>query len=185
MPKRRGRAATRRSLHTGLTARTTGIAKVKRSATIGGAMPLRAIAYVSEASRNLTELRLQQLVAEAVQFNESVDVTGTLLFDGSRFLQYLEGPSDGLASVKARVANATRHEVLHTLAEGRVPARWFPRWTMANREIEPSALSRIIDAPWDGLEADDAAPALGFPLLLRTWTGDEGELEPAAVSLGS
>ncbi len=51
-------------------------------------MPFRAIAYVSEASRNLTEQRLQQLVAEAVQFNESADVTGTLLFDGSRFLQY-------------------------------------------------------------------------------------------------
>ncbi len=58
-------------------------------------MPFRAIAYVSEASRSLTEERLQRLVAEAVQFNESVDVTGALLFDGSRFLQYLEGPEAG------------------------------------------------------------------------------------------
>jgi hypothetical protein len=148
-------------------------------------MPLRAFVYVSRARAGLAPVELDHLLADATAFNRMAGVTGVLMFDGERFLQYLEGPSDGLASVKARVANATRHEVLHTLAEGRVPARWFPRWTMANREIEPSALSRIIDAPWDGLEADDAAPALGFPLLLRTWTGDEGELEPAAVSLGS
>ena len=72
-------------------------------------MPFRAIAYVSEASRNLTEQRLQQLVAEAVQFNESVDVTGTLLFDGSRFLQYLEGPEAGIKAAYMRVLAASSH----------------------------------------------------------------------------
>ncbi len=89
-------APIQRTLHTGLTARTMRIAKVELSATTGGVMPLRAIAYVSEASGSLTVERLQQLVMDAVLFNESADVTGTLLFDGTRFLQYLEGPEAGV-----------------------------------------------------------------------------------------
>ena len=55
-------------------------------------MPLRAIAYASEAVASLSAERLRGLVNDAVAFNEAADITGVLLFDGHRFLQYLEGP---------------------------------------------------------------------------------------------
>ncbi|MCO7486302.1 BLUF domain-containing protein [Stenotrophomonas maltophilia] len=190
-PTRRGRAATRRSLHTGLTARTTGIAKVKRSATIGGAMPLRAIAYVSEASRNLTEPRLQQLVAEAVQFNESVDVTGTLLFDGSRFLQYLEGPEAGINAAYTRILAAGSHSGIVELNRGRVGRRQFPHWRMRSVRVDELALGKIAISDWTGFVRSASALDSGSSALdrllsvspLQTDAGAGETLEPYRQSV--
>jgi hypothetical protein len=86
------------------------------------------------------------------------------------------------------VFNARIHTNLRELARGSVGARHFPRWTMASAAVEPEALARIIDAPWHGflavLPAVGDAPT-GFGCLLAAWTGVSGELEPAAVTLGS
>ncbi|MGM3151424.1 BLUF domain-containing protein, partial [Escherichia coli] len=62
-------------------------------------MPLRAIAYVSQASPDLSPERLDALVEDAARFNKLAGVTGVLLHDGGRFLQYIEGPPDGIDSV--------------------------------------------------------------------------------------
>lgn len=148
-------------------------------------MPLRAIVYVSQARAELSLAELDGLMADATAFNRMAGVTGVLMFDGARFLQYLEGPADGLDSVYARVVNARRHHGLRQLASARVRARWFPRWTMASRQIDAQALAAIVDAPWEGLSLEPALAGHGFERLLYTWMGGGGELEPAAVSLGS
>jgi len=148
-------------------------------------MALHAFAYVSTASEGLEVPDLDALLADATTFNRMAGVTGVLMFDGRRFLQYIEGPRDGVASVHARILNARRHGSITELAAGGLQARWFPRWTMANRMIEPGALASIVAAPWHGFGDDPQWPGHGFALLLRAWTGGHGELEPAAVSLGS
>ncbi len=148
-------------------------------------MPLHAIAYVSSAREDLADIELDDLLADATAFNRMAGVTGVLLFDGARFLQYLEGPRDGLDSVYARILNAKRHQRLCELASGPLQARWFPCWTMANRRVDANVLSGIVSAPWKGLDIDSAMSGQGFGMLLRTWTDGHGELEPAAVCLGS
>lgn len=148
-------------------------------------MPLHAYAYVSTAREGLDVPELDALLADATAFNRMAGVTGVLMFDGSRFLQYIEGPRDGLASVRARIGNARRHGSITLLAEGPIPTRWFPRWTMANRYVDTATLTGIATAPWRGFSLEQNPPDHGFCLLLRAWTGGHGELEPAAVSLGS
>ena len=148
-------------------------------------MPLRAIAYVSQARPDLAPQELDLLLADATAFNRMAGVTGVLMFDGERFLQYLEGPRDGLDSVYGRVLNASRHHGVRQLAAGAVSTRWFPHWTMANRRIDPLAMTHIINACWTDISAGRPAAGNGLALLLRSWTGGDGELEPAAVSLGS
>ncbi|WP_369038547.1 BLUF domain-containing protein [Stenotrophomonas maltophilia] len=148
-------------------------------------MPLHAYAYVSTAMEGLDLSALDALLADATAFNRMAGVTGVLMFDGSRFLQYIEGPRDGLASVQARIVNARRHGSITPLAAGPIESRRFPRWTMGNRQVEPGVLASIAAAPWQGFNLETACPGEGFSLLLRAWTGDHGELEPAAVSLGS
>ena len=69
-------------------------------------MPLRAIAYVSRALPELSAERLQALVDDAARFNKMAGVTGVLLHDGGRFLQYIEGPPDGIDSVYERILQA-------------------------------------------------------------------------------
>ncbi len=148
-------------------------------------MPLHAIAYVSRAREDLADTELDELLADATAFNRVAGVTGVLLFDGVRFLQYLEGPRDGLESVHARVLNATRHHLMRELAAGPLRSRWFPCWTMASRRVDVAVLSDIVAAPWHGFDMDNAMSDQGFGMLLRTWTDGRGALEPAAVCLGS
>lgn len=148
-------------------------------------MALHAFAYVSTAREGLDVPELDALLADATLFNRMAGVTGVLMFDGSRFLQYIEGPRDGVASVHARILNARRHGSIKELAAGELQARWFPRWTMANCMVEPGVLDSIVAAPWHGFDSGPPSCSHGFALLLRAWTGGHGELEPAAVSLGS
>ncbi|PJL58769.1 BLUF domain-containing protein [Stenotrophomonas maltophilia] len=130
-------------------------------------MPLRAIAYVSEASRNLTAERLQQLVAEAVLFNESVDVTGTLLFDGSRFLQYLEGPESGVNAAYARILAASSHSGMVELNRGRLGRRQFPHWRMNCVRVDELALGKIAISDWTGFVRGASMLAPGTSALDR------------------
>lgn len=148
-------------------------------------MALHAFAYVSTAREGLEVPDLDALLADATSFNRMAGVTGVLMFDGSRFLQYIEGPRDGVASVHARILNARRHGSISELASGDLQSRWFPRWTMANRMIDAATLDSIVTAPWQGFDNAPASCSHGFALLLQAWTGGHGELEPAAVSLGS
>lgn len=148
-------------------------------------MSLHAIVYVSDARDLLRPADLDRLLADATAFNRVAGVTGVLMFDGRRFLQFLEGPEDGIASVYPRVANARSHSGLHLLCEGTIARRAFPRWTMGTRQIDAEVLSQIIDSPWSGFAGPPAPASDGFMRLLAAWTGADGELEPPAVALGS
>ncbi|HAI47551.1 MAG TPA: F420H(2):quinone oxidoreductase [Stenotrophomonas sp.] len=151
-------------------------------------MPLRAIAYTSVASEGIQGSDIDRILQAASSFNKVAGVTGVLMFDGTRFLQYFEGPEDGVDSVYQRVVNARSHLCLRELARGWVTARHFPRWTMASAAIEPAVLTRMVERPWEGFSAAGLVPGqadVGFAQLLQLWTGDSGEREPAAVMLGS
>ena len=93
-------------------------------------MPLRAIAYVSQALPDLSADRLKALVDDAARFNKLAGVTGVLLHDGGRFLQYIEGPPDGIDSVYERILQAGSHVDIVELARSRLGQRQFPYWAM-------------------------------------------------------
>ena len=62
-------------------------------------MPNRAVVFVSEASPYLSAGRLVKLMGDAERFNRQAGVTGVTLYDGARFLSYMEGAPDGLRAV--------------------------------------------------------------------------------------
>ena len=122
-------------------------------------MPLRAIAYISEAAPDMPHHRLDALVEDAARFNRVAGVTGVLLFDGARFLQYVEGPEDGIASVYERIAHASGHSAMTSLARGRVEVRYFPYWSMRWLPSLQTELDRLANSDWAGFARtlDDAA----------------------------
>lgn len=113
-------------------------------------MPLRAIAYVSEASAGLSSTELDKLVEDATRFNGVAGVTGALLFDGMRFLQYFEGPEDGMAAVHARISQARSHGQIVELSRGRVPQRYFPYWGMRWLAVAPAMIRQLSEGDWVG-----------------------------------
>ncbi|EPK4167805.1 BLUF domain-containing protein [Stenotrophomonas maltophilia] len=118
-------------------------------------MPIRAVVYVSGAGEGiagdklgLSNGKLDQIVDDAARFNRNAGVTGVLLFDGERFLQYLEGPEDGLSVAYSRVLGASSHNGIVELQRGRVGQRRLPFWPMKWLPVEPQELRRLAQADW-------------------------------------
>jgi hypothetical protein len=120
-------------------------------------VPIRAVVYTSEAAAAITAGGLGQsdgtlcaLVDDAARFNRDAGVTGVLLFDGQRFLQYLEGPEDGLAVAYSRALGARSHAGLIELQRGRVGQRRLPFWPMRWLPVEADELGSLSRADWTG-----------------------------------
>lgn len=112
-------------------------------------MPIRAVAYVSE-SPDTDPRKVDQIVADAAAFNLQAGVTGVLLFDDTRFLQYIEGPEDGLGIALQRVYGATSHANVIELNRGRVGRRQFPFWSMHWIRVDQMELGKVAISDWTG-----------------------------------
>ncbi|QBL40540.1 F420H(2):quinone oxidoreductase [Stenotrophomonas sp. ASS1] len=132
-------------------------------------MPNRAVVFVSEAVGDLTMARLSQIMADAERFNRTAGVTGVTLFDGQRFLAYMEGPPDGLDVAFSRAAGATSHSSLIEIARGRVGQRRLPYWPMSCIPLSPPELVQLVRADWTSFlqrGGDQVAPATAMEMLV-------------------
>jgi hypothetical protein len=112
-------------------------------------MPIHAVVYASQVAEGLPTGRLEALVRDAARFNVIAGVTGLLLFDGERFLQYLEGPTDGLHAAFDRVLTSSSHIDVMQLARGLVGSRLCPFWSMTLVEADRRDLGKIATADWN------------------------------------
>ena len=62
-------------------------------------MPLRSITYTSLARLDLQASDLEAIHETAVRENARRNITGLLIFNGTHFLQILEGPGDALSQL--------------------------------------------------------------------------------------
>lgn len=124
-------------------------------------MALQAVAYISNALSDLSIDGVDDLVVSAAAQNKIAGVTGVLLYDGQRFLQYIEGPEDGISLVYSRILNARSHADVVELARGRVPERRFPYWAMRWIPVNETELEVAAFSDWSTLsprkERDSAA----------------------------
>lgn len=128
-------------------------------------MPLRAIAYRSKAVQGVTADQLKALVRNAAHHNRLAGVTGVLLCDGSHFLQYIEGPEDGIERVYARVLDSRSHTDVVELARGEGNVRRFPHWSMHWIAVEEHELHAAAVADWTSVArspcaSDDVSPGV-------------------------
>jgi len=82
------------------------------------------------------------LMEDAKLYNKSHGVTGALWYDGSRFLQLLEGDKAAINSVFRRIANSRYHRDIDVLCFSEVEDRIYKDWAMSyfgseshNREV--------------------------------------------------
>lgn len=131
-------------------------------------MPIRAVAYVSTACSEIAEHdalgigsgELDALVEDAARFNRQAGVTGVLLFDGTRFFQYMEGPEDGLHIAYGRVLGASSHHDVIELQRGLVGRRLLPFWPMRWLPTDRAQISVLAKADWTGFKQRGDAAAI-------------------------
>ncbi|MDI9271821.1 BLUF domain-containing protein [Stenotrophomonas sp. PFBMAA-4] len=123
--------------------------------------------YVSEVSDTLRgdllglrSGKFQELADDATRFNRDVGVSGFLLFDDIRFLQYLESPPDGVDVALSRVLGASSHHHVIELQRGTVADRRVPYWLMRWLPVEVKDLTEVAMSAWGGFKVRDDGKAL-------------------------
>jgi hypothetical protein len=134
---------------------------------------LRALVYVSTARHLLAPPELDHLLQAARARNRIEQVTGMLLYSDGNFMQYIEGPPQGLGTVYQIIRNDPLHHGLIELFNEPAPQREFAHWAMAFRSPDPRWPPPVGD---DGPEIESLQLAVGQPvslarmLLLKFWT---------------
>lgn len=135
---------------------------------------MRAIVYTSVVAEGLPPGKLAEVLTRAIQHNQMAGVTGVLLHDGGRFIQYLEGPDDGISSALGRIMTATSHRDITVLDEGTVAVRLFPNWAMRDVALGRLEITDITRANWkDALTGEPKAEGAltGLQLMLAHVSG--------------
>ena len=73
---------------------------------------LQSLLYVSTAEVPFTSVDLVNLTSRFEYANQKRDITGYLWFDGSMFLQYLEGPADAIDKLETKITSDPRHSIV-------------------------------------------------------------------------
>lgn len=91
--------------------------------------------YSSFATVRLSQRDLIDLLKAARVRNEARGLTGMLLYRDGTYLQYLEGRRSDIEELLERLSRDPRHRDIRILKEGSAPARLFPEWSMAYKNL--------------------------------------------------
>jgi hypothetical protein len=105
---------------------------------------LHSLAYFSHATRGMDKAALSGLLLKAQRFNESVGVTGLLIFANNRFLQTLEGSAPALADVYERIVRDPQHSDITMLFNDVVSTRVYPAWATSSIEAASSTIATFL-----------------------------------------
>lgn len=106
------------------------------------------LVYASRPTRPLSDAEMARLLESARTFNAARAVTGSLLVldevEGGpgAYVQWIEGPEEGVADSFDRIVRDDRHADLRVLTRAPADGRAYPTWSMRH-EVVPA---KSIDA---------------------------------------
>ena len=86
--------------------------------------------YISAAVHEFTEADLTVLLEKARLNNESMGVSGMLLYHEGSFIQALEGDEQAVNTLYNKIAEDKRHTETYVMFKGKVTERDFEGWSM-------------------------------------------------------
>jgi len=89
------------------------------------------LTYSSVAKPDLSMAEIEDIIAEANQFNAPNHITGCLIYNSGFFLQILEGEKQQVMTLINKIRMDDRNDHLTILAEGQTNFRTFKEWAMA------------------------------------------------------
>jgi hypothetical protein len=93
-------------------------------------MNLISLTYTSLARLDLDVSDLENIHRSALQLNALDGITGLLVFNGTHFLQIVEGAPDAIEDLVQRLRRDPRHSGFEIRDRHEVQARSFPDWSM-------------------------------------------------------
>jgi hypothetical protein len=122
-------------------------------------MQFKCVTYTSLAALDLDEDQLRAIHGAARDLNGIDGISGLLLFNGTHFLQWIEGPPESIDELIERLRRDPRHSGFEIRDERWSDRRMFGDWTMKLVRVRSNFQ----------LAQDDVAPQLPeeFPDHLR------------------
>lgn len=93
-------------------------------------MELKSLTYTSLARLDLGEEDLEAIRRTARELNALDGITGLLIFNGTHFLQIIEGARDAIDDLVKRLRRDSRHSGFEIRDEREISERSFPDWSM-------------------------------------------------------
>ena len=100
--------------------------------------------YISTATDRADQAAVDAIVRHAARANAARGVTGLLVHDGERFLQYVEGERQVVRTLFDHIARDPRHRACRIIREGECADRQFPNWSMAGQFAASGKLDTLI-----------------------------------------
>jgi hypothetical protein len=129
-------------------------------------MSINQMIYISQATRKMSTSDLHEILKVAQDNNQSIDVTGSLFYNGGWFLQVLEGPTDTLKKLYNKIEKDPRHKNSRIIYDEPARFRTFTRWTMNMTNLEDrqadnyDELVEVIEAAKTDRKIGAASPAV-------------------------
>ena len=93
-------------------------------------MDLTSLTYTSLARLDLQTSDLEAIHRTARELNALDGITGLLVFNGTHFLQIVEGSHQAIDDLLDRLRRDPRHTGLEVRDEHKLESRSFPDWSM-------------------------------------------------------
>ncbi len=91
------------------------------------------LVYMSRPTREMGDDEVRDLLRRAKINNGRDGITGILVHDRRRYLQYLEGDEARVEATFARISIDPRHQAIIRLHSWTISRRQFPEWALASR----------------------------------------------------
>lgn len=104
-------------------------------------MQFKRVAYTSLAAFDLTEEQLLDIHQVARDLNGIDGISGLLIFNGTHFLQWIEGPPQAIDDLIVRLKRDPRHDGFEIREEAMADERLFGDWSMELVRVRTRLLS--------------------------------------------
>ena len=101
-------------------------------------MKLTSVTYTSLSRIDPKSSDLEAIQAAAREHNATDGITGLLVFNGTHFLQTIEGSERAIDSLIERLRNDSRHTGFEIRDQRKIDARSFPDWPMEMLRVNAS-----------------------------------------------
>ena len=108
-------------------------------------MALIQLCYASAALTRFNQDDLNQLLSKARNKNQSLGISGLLLFHDGSFLQFLEGPAEAVQELYNTIEADKRHGEVKLVMRREIEARNFGDWKMGFMRVDPRNLDGFVD----------------------------------------
>ena len=99
-------------------------------------MDLKSLTYTSYAALDLQARQVEDIHRTARDLNALDGITGLLVFNGTRFLQVIEGSEAAVNDLVERLRRDPRHTGFEIRDERSIERRSFPDWSMELVQVE-------------------------------------------------